>query len=130
MDPENPVIKLCIAGTQAEFAGRMGEARALYWQAWEQSRGDFEACIAAHYVARCQESLQARLEWNLEALRLADASSCENIRGFYLSLYVNLGRAYELLGSLDEAALYYQKAAALGLVHQAHDEYLDRLHGE
>jgi len=35
MDLDNPVVKLCVAGTQAEFRGQIDEARALYQQAWE-----------------------------------------------------------------------------------------------
>jgi hypothetical protein len=51
MDLDNPVIQLCVAGTQAEFRGEIEEARAFYQQAWEAAQDDFEACIAAHYVA-------------------------------------------------------------------------------
>jgi len=35
MDLNIPVVKLCVAGTQAEFRGQIDEARALYQQAWE-----------------------------------------------------------------------------------------------
>ena len=38
MDLENPAVKLCVAGTQAEFRGALDEARALYQQAWERGR--------------------------------------------------------------------------------------------
>ncbi len=51
---ENPVIKLCLEGTHAEFEGRIEFTHALYQQAWEASRDDYEACVAAHYVARFQ----------------------------------------------------------------------------
>ena len=52
MDLNNLVVKLCAEGMQAEFAGKLDDARALFMQAWEQSQDDYEACIAAHYVAR------------------------------------------------------------------------------
>ncbi len=39
MDLDNPVIQLCLAGTQAEFEGRLDAARAAYRQAWELAQG-------------------------------------------------------------------------------------------
>jgi hypothetical protein len=54
MDPNNPVVRLCAAGMAAEGEGRPADAKALFEQAWAESRDDFEACIAAHYVARHQ----------------------------------------------------------------------------
>ena len=55
MDLDNPVIQLCTAGTQAEFKGQMEEARTYYQQAWQAAQDDYEACIAAHYLARFQD---------------------------------------------------------------------------
>lgn len=119
MDVNRVAVKLCIKGTQAEFAGRIDEARALYWQAWEAAEDDYEACIAAHYVAHHQLDPQAVLHWHQEALARAEAVGDDRIIDFYPSLYVNLARAYEVLGHLAEANHYYQLAADLGLVHQA-----------
>jgi tetratricopeptide (TPR) repeat protein len=119
MDFESWAVKLCIEGTQAEYKGRVDDARALYRQAWESSRDDYEACIAAHYVARHQGSPEDALRWNLEALARARAAGDIRVESFYPSLYVNLGRAYELAGNQPEAERYYELAASLGLVHQA-----------
>ena len=119
MDLNNPAIKLCLDGSRAEFAGWPNEARALYLQAWQAARDDFEACVAAHYVARFQDDPQVGLQWNQEALTRAEAVGDERVRSFYPSLYVNLGRAYERLGNWAEAQRYYKLAAELGLVHQA-----------
>jgi tetratricopeptide (TPR) repeat protein len=118
MDADNPALRLCIQGTQAEFEGRIDDARAFYEQAWEASRDDYEACIAAHYVARRQTDPQTGLHWNQVALSRALAAGDERVRDFYPSLYVNLGRSYELLGDQAEASRYYKLAADLGLVHQ------------
>jgi hypothetical protein len=118
MDPDNPVVKLCIEGTQAEFAGRIGEARILYIQAWKASRDDYEACIAAHYVARYQDSPEETLRWNQEALNRADAVRDERVREFYPSLYLNMGSSFEALGNQVEAQRYYDLAAELGVIHQ------------
>ena len=52
IDTNNPVIKLCIEGTQAEYRGQPDKAHDLYQQAWNAVRDDYEAAIAAHYLAR------------------------------------------------------------------------------
>jgi hypothetical protein len=121
MDLDNPVVKLCMEGTQAEFQRRIDDARALYRQAWEISRDDYEACIAAHYLARYQESTQEMLYWNLEALNRANAVADRRVREFYPSLYLNLGRSYEMLGNQPEAQRYYRLAAGLGFIHTDED---------
>ncbi len=59
------------------------------------------------------------LRWNQEALARADAVGDERVHNFYPSLYVNMGRSYEVLGNWAEARRYYKLAADLGLVHQA-----------
>ena len=118
MDTENPVVKLCIAGSRAEFEGRIDDARHLYRQAWDAATDDYEACIAAHYVARRQADPQETLRWNQEALARAGAINDDRVDAFYPSLYVNLGHAHEVLGNQIEAAHFYKLAADLGLVHQ------------
>lgn len=119
MNTDSPTIKLCLEGIQAEFKGKLDDARTLFWQAWEASGNDYDACIAAHYVARYQKSPQDTLHWNQEALARAEAVGDDRVQGFYPSLYVNLGHSYEMLGNQDEAKRYYNLAADLGLVHQS-----------
>jgi tetratricopeptide (TPR) repeat protein len=119
MDLDNPVIKLCLEGTQAEFKGQLAEAQRLYRAAWAAATDDYEACIAAHYVARHQPTPQATLHWNQIALDRADAADADRVGEFYPSLYLNLGRSYELLGNHVEAQRYYNRAAKLGVNHQA-----------
>jgi tetratricopeptide (TPR) repeat protein len=118
VDTENPVVKLCIAGTQAEFAGRLDEACDLYWRAWETAQDDYEACIAAHYIARHQPRSEDALHWNAVALDRAAAVGDDRVDNFYPSLYVNMGRSYELIGNQTEARRYYNLAAELGLIHR------------
>jgi hypothetical protein len=118
MDLNNPVIKLCVDGSRAEFEGRIADAQALYRQAWAAAQDDYEACIAAHYVARHQATPAEALRWNQLALARADAVADERVQGFYGSLYLNLGHSYELVGDQDAAQHYYALAAALGFVHQ------------
>jgi hypothetical protein len=107
MDPENPVVKLCAAGMQAEFAGQLDDAQRLFLQAWGAAGDDYEACIAAHFVARHQPEPGERLRWNLVALARAEAAGDERVRGFFASLYLNLGYASEETGDLAAARHYY-----------------------
>ena len=118
MDLTNLVIQLCIAGTRAEFEHRVDDARVLYQQAWDARTDDYDACIAAHYVARFQDSAEESLRWNQIALEHADAVNDERVRDFYPSLYLSLGRSHELVGNQEEAQRYYDLAAALGVIHQ------------
>ena len=117
IDPHNPVIKLCIAGTQAEFRGQIDQACRLYQQAWETAQDDYEACIAAHYVARHQDDPQDSLHWNQVALDKAQTVGDHRVDDFYPSLYLNMGQSCERLGRLDEARHYYDLAAELGFPH-------------
>jgi tetratricopeptide (TPR) repeat protein len=118
MHPSNPVVQLCVEITRAEYEGRINVARALADQAWEAAQDDADACMAAHYVARYQESPQEALRWNLEALNRAHTANAERVKDFYPSLYLNLGHSYERMGDPAEAQKYYHLAAQLGLVHQ------------
>jgi hypothetical protein len=110
MDPDNPVIRLCVRGVEAETAARLEEARALFAQAWRASSNDVEACIAAHYVARLQDTPELALWWSQVALARADVARDPRVRGFYPSLHLNLGMAHETLGQLAAARHHYERA--------------------
>lgn len=110
MDPNNPVVKLCAAGMQAESDGRSADAKALFQQAWSESRDDFEACIAAHYAARHQPTPDDELDWNRKALARADLVGDDRVRSFYPSLYLNLAHSLEKLGRTVEACELYATA--------------------
>jgi hypothetical protein len=97
---------------QAEYAGRLEAASALFMQAWEAAADDYEACIAAHFVARHQPDPSASLHWNAVALKRAQAVADDGVRGFYPSLYLNLGYAHENVGDLPAARRYYDLAQA------------------
>jgi tetratricopeptide (TPR) repeat protein len=111
ISPDNPIVELCLQGMQAEAQGRYADAQQLFARAWESSTDDFEACIAAHYLARQQETPQEMLHWNQTALDCAAAVGDERVRGFYPSLYLNLGFSYETLGDREAARSYYRLAA-------------------
>lgn len=118
MDLNNPVIQLCMAGTRAEFEHRLAEAKSLYQQAWDAHTDDYEACIAAHYLARFQDSAEKTLFWNQLALNCANTIHDERVQEFYPSLYLNLGHSYEQIGDHTLAEKYYDLAAALGVNHR------------
>jgi hypothetical protein len=122
MDINDPVIQLCIQGIQAEFEGRTDVASNLYQQAWDISQDDYQACIAAYYVARFQATPEERLYWNQVALDRANRVNHESVKEFYPSLYLNLGHSHEVLGHQTKAQRYYDLAAQLGAVHQAEDD--------
>lgn len=111
MDTDNLVVKLCIEGMQAEVKGLSDDARKLFERAWAVHQDDYEACIAAHYLARHQDTPQTVFEWNKEALNRAEALNDDRVQGFYPSLYLNLGHSYETFGNRTEARKYYEMAA-------------------
>lgn len=118
MEIENPVIILCVAGTKAEFQHKLDEAKALYEQAWRIQTNAYEACVAAHYMARFREDPKIEFKWNKLALELAQTNSDDRVTPFLPSLYLNMGKSYEKLGDLVSAQKYYDKASQLGLSHQ------------
>jgi hypothetical protein len=109
VDPENGVVKLCVAGVQAEQAGDGEGAAELYRQAWAMHRNDLEASIAAHYLARVQADEGARLAWNRAALERAEAAGDE-AASFLPSLLLNLGHSLEAVGELADASAAYDRA--------------------
>jgi hypothetical protein len=112
IDPDNPVVKLCAEGIAAEGRHDYAAARALYTQAWELRSSDYEACIAAHYLARQQATLADSRHWNQLALDHALAAPAEQIAGFLPSLYLNLGWSHEVLGDAAAARACYAEGAA------------------
>ncbi|MGW3007216.1 hypothetical protein ACWC9R_00020 [Streptomyces sp. NPDC001219] len=111
MDTELSVVRLCVAGMQAEAEGRAGAARALFQQAWDEATDDYEACIAAHYLARHQNSPEETLRWNQECLDRADRVGDERVAGFYASLFLNMSQACRQLGRTAAAHTYLVRAA-------------------
>ena len=107
-NPNNPVVKLCAQGMEAEVQGDIETARKLFTEAWERATNDFEAFTAAHYMARNQPDLEDELRWNLIALE--KALKLENNNGVLPSLYLNAGKSYEKLGMMNEAGKQYKLA--------------------
>jgi hypothetical protein len=74
----------------------------LFQEAWDSCRDDYEASIAAHFLARHQPTPHACLQWNARAAQHAEAVTDGRTREFKASLYLNLADAY--LGVGDGAA--------------------------
>jgi hypothetical protein len=121
-DSDNPVIQLCAAGMAIE--GDAPAARELFAKAWEMRRDDYDAAIAAHFVARHQTTPELTLHWNALAVRHAMAVGDDRATPFLASLYLNLGEAQRVLGHDQEATT----AAELGraaLIHLPSGGYRD-----
>ncbi|MGW7346731.1 hypothetical protein [Streptomyces sp. NPDC054854] len=112
MDPRNTVVRLCTEGMAAEAAGRGEAAHALFRRAWDAASDDYEACVAAHYMARHQPTPEDTLHWNRTCLELADRVGDERVRPFYPSLHGALGRALLERGERGEARAHFEAGAA------------------
>jgi hypothetical protein len=100
IDPTNPVVALCAAGMECE--GDPAAALRLFEQAWAARTDDYDAAIAAHYVARHQPTPADTLHWNEVAIHHALRVPDERAAVFMASLYLNLGDALAAVG--QEAA--------------------------
>lgn len=107
VDAENKIVKLCAEGIAAEMEGDVLAAMKCYNRAWEEKSSDYEACIAAHYLARLQDGAEAMLYWNEMALQCAKNVAHELVAAFYPSLYLNVGKCYEDMGEHRKALDYY-----------------------
>jgi tetratricopeptide (TPR) repeat protein len=117
IDPSDPVVRLCAAGMEAEGAGDIDLARALFEQARDTATTEYQGCIAAHYMARNQRDPADTLKWNERCLTLANAVGDESVATFYPSAYLNIGSTLEQLGRWQAADEAYVEA----------DEVLSRL---
>ncbi|MEO5815104.1 MAG: hypothetical protein ABIT20_07480 [Gemmatimonadaceae bacterium] len=95
-DQGNPVVVLCAAGMAIE--GEAEKARQLFEQAWDARTDDYDASIAAHFLARHQPSAERRVHWNALAARHAEAVTDGRTDQFKASLYLNLADALLVAG--------------------------------
>ena len=105
MDANNHVVKICVAGMRAEGEGRIAEARTLFLDAWDAHQNDFEACIAAHYVARHQSSAAETLRWNQTALDTIERIKPTQHRAIRLLAYMSLAQYAALADMQDKTAM-------------------------
>ena len=110
IDGNNPVAQLCAAGMAVD--GDPAAAHALFLQAWAARRDDYEAAIAAHFLARHQSSAADTLHWNRIAVEHAEGVSGTHAQPLLASLYLNLADSYFALGHLAEAAAVAERGVA------------------
>ena len=109
IDPTNPVVALCAEGMARE--GTPAEARRLFEQAWAIRRDDYDAAVAAHFIARHQLTPADVLHWNALAVRHAEAVPNGRAAELMASLYLNLGDAHANLGDVAAGAEAVRRAA-------------------
>jgi tetratricopeptide (TPR) repeat protein len=119
-DPNNNIVQLCAKGMEMEMTGKPEEAKAFFFQAWEEATNDFEKFTAAHYVARHQKSVQDKLKWDEAALEFALKINDSSLKTSYPSLYLNIAKCYEELKDTGNARRNYQ--AALSYVDSLPDD--------
>ncbi len=110
------------------FSGDHAGARALYEGLWTEAtraEDDYQACVAAHFMAHAQVEPEAQLVWHLRALRAAEAVDDERVRAFYPSLYANVAEVYLRLGNLIQAREHIDKARETA--HVLPDDHYGRM---
>jgi hypothetical protein len=110
IDSINPVVALCAEGMELE--GTPAEARRLFERAWAARRDDYDAAIAAHFLARHQATPADTLHWNAVAVQHAIAVPNGRSAGFLASLYLNLADAQANVGEVAASAEAVRRAAA------------------
>jgi hypothetical protein len=110
IDGDSVVARLCIAGMAVD--GDAVAAGALFRQAWDARRDDYEASIAAHFLARHQPSLDDSLHWNRVAAEHAEAVTDERAKPLLASLYLNLADSYLALGDSARATIVAEQGVA------------------
>jgi tetratricopeptide (TPR) repeat protein len=109
-DPENPIVRLCAEGMELELKQQFAEAGRLFAKAWENATTDLEKFIAAHYVARHQQSVSDKLKWDETALAFALQIRDSGMQANYPSLYLNIAKCYEDLDEISSARNHYELA--------------------
>lgn len=110
IDGDSVVARLCAAGIAIE--GDAAAAAALFREAWDARRDDYEASIAAHFQARHQPSLADSLHWNRLAAEHAEAVTDDRAKPLLASLYLNLADSYLALGHSTEATMVAEQGVA------------------
>ena len=109
IDPGNPVVALCAAGMACD--GTREEALLLFERAWNERQDDYDAAIAAHYLARLQPTPLLTLEWNTRAVTHCERVNDERAAELRPSLYLNLADSLLAVGRHEEARAIAERAA-------------------
>src|SRR5258705_1962407 len=110
IDTNSAVVQLCAAGMAID--GDPVAAQTLFRQAWESRRDDYEASVAAHFLARHQATPSDALHWNYVAAKHAEVVPENRAKPLLASLYLNLADSYLALGQSIEAAAVAERGVA------------------
>jgi hypothetical protein len=110
IDGDNSVVRLCAEGMAID--GDPAAAAALFRQAWDARRDDYEASIAAHFLSRHQPTPFEVLHWNRIAVQHAEAVVDDRAKPLFASLYLNLGDSALALGFTAEATVAADRGVA------------------
>jgi hypothetical protein len=109
IDPNNPIVALCAAGMACE--GEPDAARRLFQEAWDTRRDDYDAAIAAHYLARHQPTPSLVLDWNTRAVTHCERVTDGRASDLLPSLYLNLADSLLAVGRRADARVVAERAA-------------------
>jgi hypothetical protein len=87
-----------------QIEGTGAAAKRLVERAWDLRRDDYDAAIAAHFLARHQPTTSDTLHWNTLAVHHAQSVSDGRAEQFMASLYLNLADSQANVGDLTSAA--------------------------
>jgi hypothetical protein len=124
-DPQNKIVQRCAQGMTLEGEGQGELAATIFRQAWVEATTHLEKFIAAHYVARHQPEISAKLQWDKTALTHAEHVPDPDVQGAYPSLHLNIAKDYEDLHDLIQAQRHYE--TALSYTPHLHDDGYGRM---
>lgn len=108
--PFNNIVKLCLQGMDLEDKGKPKEALNVFEQAWNEATNDFEKYLAAHYIARNQQTVSDKLQWLETALQFALKTNEDSVKSAFPSLYTTIANCYEALNNPNKAKEYLELA--------------------
>ena len=111
-DARTRIRYLLERGRVFNSSGQLAKARPFFLQAWElasSAHEDFYAVDSAHMMA-IVEPQPNKMDWNLKALEVADASSETLVKRWRGSLYNNIGWDYFELKEYERALEAFKQA--------------------
>lgn len=90
--------------------GEPETARLLFQKAWDTRRDDYDAAIAAHYLARHQPTPFLVLDWNVRAVTHRECITDGRATDLLPSLYLNLADSLLAVGRRAEACVAAERA--------------------
>lgn len=106
-DPNNPVVRLCMAGMKLEGDGHIDEAQSAFYKAWDAALDDYDKFISAYFLAWQQKDSKDKLKWLQTSLKCALNINDEDVTSAYSTLYRAIALCYEELLDTDNAKINY-----------------------